>query len=456
MTTHRMVRAVSALVLGLGLVALGGCGGGGQTSSSRGSIAVKGTMGGGVTLASNETVLRKALAWLLPGKAYASGTVIDNVLAADASGHFVLATKSANGFTLALPKGQLYLIAFLSGTTTVAIYQADATGAGWTALPVTSASHDVDLGTLTLTGTVGTGTTDPETVSTALGLAPGLSNVIGVWDAAMQRLANVDVDGDGTFDFQQNRSYWFGIHYEFDPGDSFSAIQAGYGDETRTTYIGYGYFFNASPAGSHDWACATLAAPSPITSPGSPSSPSNQSCSGVTSSTECFQSSFGGSGVSVNFYCGAGTALGNIATAPATPPPGTYTVTVDGTSNFTFRNVASQAIAPTLDHIYVPSVLLTTSGAKVTGLAFRWWKHDPVAGWIQPDATELSAIVGSVTYELGEAGWAGNPAVDRAGGALPVSPSGSVAVAAQSTFTPGVLRISYTDVFGYGYGFEWR
>jgi len=178
----------------------------------------------------------------------------------------------------------------------------------------------------------------------------------------------------------------------------------------------------------------------------------------VTSSTACFYSSFGGSGASVNFYCGAGSAPATIATAPATPPPGTYVVTVDGGANhFTFNGVASQDIDQiNLYNIYIPSVLLTMSGGKVTALAFKWWKNDPIAGWIQPAATELSAIMASVTYELGEAGWSGNPAVDRARDSLPVTPSGSVTVAAQSTFTPGVLRVSYNDVFGYGYGFEWR
>lgn len=45
-----------------------------------------------------------------------------------------------------------------------------------------------------------------------------------------------------------------------------------------------------------------------------------------------------------------------------------------------------------LYNIYVPSVQLTTSGGQVTGLAYKWYEHDPEGGtWIQPSDAELSS-----------------------------------------------------------------
>ncbi len=201
-----------------------------------------------------------------------------------------------------------------------------------------------------------------------------------------------------------------------------------------------------------------MTAPAPITSVGSASDPYNQSCSNVQSNTSCFNSAFGGSGMSVNFYCGGGSSTGNIATAPATPPAGTYVVAPDASHAYTFVGVSSQTIdATNLYNIYVPSVELTMAAGQVTGLAYKWYKHDPATGsWVQPSDAELSAIVGSATFELGEAGWAGDPSADRVRGSLPVTANGSVSVPPQSGFTAAALRVTYTDAFGYGYGFEWH
>lgn len=459
--TRRMMPVVS-LVAALAVAGLEACGGGGAGGGSSGSgIKVTGTLGGGVALAARQSRTRRMLGWLLPGRAYAAGTTIDNVVAVDNGGNFILASKSGSTFSLQLPQGKYYLIAFLSGTSVVSIYVADTTvgTTGWTALPVSASSSDVDLGTVAINGAAATGTTTAAAISSSLGLAPGMSSVIGVWDAAMQRLANMDVDGDGILDFQQGRHYDLTLHYEFNPGSSFTAIQTTASAPASASYAGYGYWFNASPAvAGVSWACTTLTAPAPITSMGAAQDPYNSSCGNVQSNTECFYDAFGGSGMSVNFYCGGGSSTGNLATAPATPSAGTYVVTADATHVYTFKNVGSQAIdAASLFNIYVPSVQLTMSGTQVTNLAVNWWKHDPSSGnWTQPTTAELGAILGSVTFELGAANWAGDPSTARVRGTIPIAAGGSVAVPAQTTFTAAALRVTYTDAFGYGYGFEWR
>jgi hypothetical protein len=439
MTSTRPISGRRSAALAAALALLAACGGkGGGSGSGGGHIVVKGAFAPGITLA----------AAAAPGAlAAGGGATIDNVVAADASGRFIFATRSGNGFTLSLPSGRLYLIAFLSGTTTKAIYRADPSGSGWIALPVTDASRDVDLGTLSFDATgVGTGTTSPSTVAADLGVDPSVREALALRDVAMQRLANVDVDGDGTFDFQQGRSYWFAIHHEFDPHRLFTEIQGGaFSDQTVTSYLGYGYAFSA-PAGSHDWNNATLTAPATITT-----------WSGTQDPKACFASPFGGATESVNFYCGSGAVPATIAVAPAQPPTGDYTVTAPllsaGTDSYTFRDVGSQTIDTNLYNLYVPSVKLTMSGSKVASLDVKWWKNTP-GGWVQPSATELAAIMVHAGFSFGQPGWAGSVS-DRVGGDLAIAPAASASVPAQS-FTPGVLRLEYRDAFGYSYGFEWR
>ena len=464
MKTLGIVRLLEIVALGAALALSSGCGGSGKGKTAGSSITVKGTLGSGITLASRDTGLRKVLGWFAPQRAYAAGAsdVIDNVIAVDANGNYILATKSGNGFTLSLPQGRVYLVAFLSGMTTKAIYRADPNvgTTGWTALPVGSGSHDVDLGMIAFEpsalDTVATGSTDPDTLSTALGLAPGVRDAIGVWDAAMQRLANVDVDGDGVFDFQEGRRYDLTLHYEFNPNDTFAGIAGSFGDPSATTYAGYGYWLNVTAPGAHDWACATLTPPegSSIGTGGFPQTSYNSTCGSVTNATECFYSSFGGGGMSVNFYCGSGSAPANLATSPYTPPAGTYVVTVDGATHYTFRGVTSQTIDANLNNLFIPTAKLTMSGAQVTRLDVVWWKHDPSSGsWVQVPAAELAAIVGSAGFEIADQYWDVNA---RVRGDLPLTPTASVNVPAQSGFTGQALRISYVDVFGYGYGVEWR
>jgi hypothetical protein len=433
-------------ILGVAIAA-SGCGGGAKDAGTGGKIRVKGTFGAGITLASHG--LHRGLASLGPATAVAAGDTIDNVVAADAGGHFILAEKSGNGFTLSLPAGRIYLVAFLSGMTAKAIYRADpsASGSGWIALPVGAGSSDVDLGTLTFDATgVGTGSTPATTIATDLGVDAGVQSALAVWDAAMQRLANVDVDGDGVFDFEQDRQYDFSLHYEFTPSPVFTALQGSgtFSDKTATTYLGYGYYFHAFPAGAYDWSTATLTSPAAIT----PYSVRTNPC--------WYQPS--GGGETVNFFCGSGTVPANIAISPAQPPAGTYVVRAsDGvtTTDFTFRNVASQLIDDVnLYNLYVPSVKLTMSGATVASIDLVWWKNT-ADGWVQPSAQELSAIMAWAGWELGQSGWQGDPSTTRVSGNLDIAPTATATAPFQS-FTPGALRVGYRDAFGYSYGFEWR
>ncbi|MBZ5514732.1 MAG: hypothetical protein LAN62_07785, partial [Acidobacteriia bacterium] len=146
----------------------------------------------------------------------------------------------------------------------------------------------------------------------------------------------------------------------------------------------------------------------------------------------------------LNFYCGGE------ASSPATPPTGTYQVVVTASDAFTFDGVTSRTIEADLSNVYVPAVMLTMNSGKIIRIDWQWWKKVGPA-WIMATDGELAGALSNAGFEIGQSNWAG----DRVRGNLGLTTSGSVAPPTQS-FTPGAVRISFSDRSGYSYGFEWR
>ncbi len=432
-------KVVSALPILALSAALAGCSGGSSQSSSQSpgnTVNISGTLSG-YTLASNESGLKRFLAMFSLGKAYATGSTVDNVVAVSPDGTFVAAAKSGNGFSLSLHKNRDYIVAFLNGTTIVGIYKADSV-TGLNSFPIGQNSTDLDLGMVSINTGTGTGTVASSTVLQDLGLSQDIAKTFGVWDVGMLRYSNMDADGNGIIDYQENKSFGIGLDYEFNTGSTFAGIQGSFNDKALASYTGYEYYFWAAPYdASLPWTSATLTAPASV-SDGTNSTPVTQ-CYNIT----------GSNSMSLNFFCG-GTAV-----SPVTPPTGTYTVNV-GSQTYTFNNVQSQTIdAVNLYNIYVPSVKLTMSSGKIASIDYQWWKKDAVLGWVQPTDAELSTVLENAQFEIGQAGWAGDPNLDRVSGSVPFTASGTITPAAQG-FTPGVFRISYKDRSQYNYGYEWR
>ncbi len=223
------------------------------------------------------------------------------------------------------------------------------------------------------------------------------------------------------------------IGYEFNTGQSFASIQGTYSEKTSASYKGYMYYFDSSPDNpSIPWSMATLRSPVPI--------------NGSLVASQCWNQKEGFQRV-LNFYCGGE------ASSPAAPPAGTYQV-IATDSTFTFDGVTSKAIEADLSNIYVPAVMLTMSGGKVTRIDWKWWKKVG-SGWVNPTDGELSGALQNAGFEIGQANWAGDPSSSRVGGSLGLTSTGSVAPPSQG-FTPGVVRIYFSDKSGYNYGFEWR
>lgn len=444
----------SATLLSVFILTVAGCGSSGSGGGSSGggstgsTVAVNGTVDSSITLASSQSP-SGIFSKIFPGLAYASGgSLVDNIVATNGQ-NFIKATLSGNAFSLSLPINSDYIIILLHGTSVVGIMQANPT-TGMYSIPLTSSSTNVDVGTVSVSGTtntgapLATGTTSSSSLLSSIGISSPISSALGIYDVAMQQSSSMDVDGNGVLDFLENRTYHINVDYEFNEtrNGTFAAIQGGAtSDYTSAGYLGYEYYVslrNPYPSfSSLNWSGAMMASPVTITT-----------ASDSTEYTQCYNSSSGSDQEELNFYCRTTNAV-----TPVTPPTGTYKITVPLTSGgnqvFTFNNVTSQTISSSLYNIYVPAVSITYSGGNITNITWQWWKRTP-SGWVQPSTQELSTVMTNITYEIGLSGWPST----RVLGNLPIQSSGSMVPTAQK-FTAAAFRISYTDVSQYTYGFEW-
>jgi len=436
-----------ALVLALA-VSLAACGGSSDTSAPTTSTTVN--MSGSLdsstmTLASKEGPFKRFLAFLHPfGKAHAVGETVDKIVAISPDMTTITATKSGNDFSLNLTKGKPYMITFLRGTTIVGLYKVDET-TGMDSLPVSADSGDISVGTVSLNGGVAQGSLSSSALLQTLGITESVASAYGVMDEGMTRLSSVDVDGNGTIDYEENKSYKLYVSYGFrysscaapgsSPGTAFTNSQGQWSDKASILACGYEYNLVADPdISSLNWDSATLTLPAAV--------------DGVTSKLQGYNgiSSFGRD---VEFWPSGSEGY---ATNPPTPPSGTYTITVNSasggsTTTFTYKNVCSQTIDANLNNIYVPITKLTLDGnGKVTLLEWQWWKKLN-NNWTQPSNDELAAVLDFASFEIMAAS-----TNDKVEGTIGLTSTGSVTPLSQS-FTPNKFGITYGDKAGYAYQF---
>ncbi len=224
------------------------------------------------------------------------------------------------------------------------------------------------------------------------------------------------------------------IDYEFNPGETFTDIQGTFSEKSSTAYKGYMYYFHRKPdKPSLPWNNAELHSPANI--------------NGNNDVLQCWNQ-VDGNERTLNFYCGGS------ATTPATPPAGTYQVNVPP-KTFTFNGVTSKTIDANLNNIYIPVIKLTIDvSGKISQIDWQWWKKT-ITGWVQPSDSELASNLKDAGFSIGKTNWEGDPATSRVGGDINLTTNGNIAPPVQS-FTPGSLRINYSDKDNYHFGFEWR
>jgi len=355
-----------------------------------------------------------------------TSTAVDTIIAASPNGIYY-AVLDGSTFSLAVPRGAIYILGFYKGMDLKGILTLD-TATGLDSIPALETSSDFNLGTVSLdsgTGVV-TATISQADAFTALGLDTDLATSIGIYDEELQVKTSVDVDGNGIMDDQEGKTITLIIAYQFTGGESFSSLNNWSAKESVSS-DGYLYQFQISPdRPALDWNNATLVSPQDING-------GNNTLQSYLTVTPEYRA--------VSFFSG------NNATTPMPPPTGTYVVQV-GSHNFTFDNMSSISIDPNLNEVYVPTVKLTFDGAgKVTQLEWQIYKKSGGI-WSQASQSEMDMIMFCLEFSLLKNGSV------KISKLLPKTPAGSTAVP-QQNFVPEGLCF-YTSTFaGYSYWFCW-
>ncbi len=355
-------------------------------------------------------------------------TTVDTIIAASPNGIYY-AVLDGSTFSLAVPRGAIYILGFYKGMVLKGILTLD-TATGLDSIPALENSEDFSLGTVSLNSSTGvvTATISQADAFAALGLDTDLATSIGIYDDELQVKTSLDVDGNGTMDDQEGQEFSLNLLYDFAGAESFSSL-TDWSDKALVGFDGYTYYFRIFPdRPSLNWTNAVLVSP--------------QDINGGNNAPQCYMNN--GDDRNVAFFCSP-------ATTPMPPPQGTYIVQV-GTHDFTFNNVSSIAIDSNMNGIYVPVVKLTFNASnKVTQLEWQLW-HKVTGVWSQATDVEIQAILTQLQFELGDQGW--NDA-NRLRMALPLTATGSVSVSTQK-FAPAHLRFSYRTFAGYDYAFYWN
>ncbi|MBI5777972.1 MAG: hypothetical protein HZA49_00760 [Planctomycetes bacterium] len=439
-----------AFIIAFNYIGCGGGGGGGNSGSSSGGVKITGVLDA-TTLVSlppdENSILNRFCRIFSPQKAYAqSGSDVNRIIAISSRGNTYTITEgtlNVNSFSLSVAKDKPYLLVLLYDTSIIGVYKVD-DATGLDSFPLNSASTNIDLGTVALSGTdVVTGTASQPVILDSLGITTALASAIGVMDDEMLRLAgSLDVDQNGLLDTLEGKWFPFIIDFEFDPGVFTDTVNA-FSLKSPISYNGYSFGLHMRP---YD---ATL----DFTAGGTLTSPANINGGNDNPSGPAWIT---GDQASISFYSGGG-----MGTNPAAPPAGTYVVTIpiSGTAltkTYTFNNVKSYGIDSNLYHILIPTVKLNIDGSdRITSIEIEWWKKMPGDIWVQPDAAELGMLLHDSTMEIA-------PVPPSA----PTDPKISVTMTSFSNpmtvippaqgFASGYMRMIYTDKFGYVYAFSWN
>lgn len=277
---------------------------------------------------------------------------VTSIVAISSDGTKSLASLSNGTFSLSVNKGQPCLIGFFNGTTLVGHLKQKEVD--WDSLPLMNpVGSSTDLGTV-------------EVISGTLEAAPSIAlndliakmnldlsgaTYYGKIDNPMTVLSNLDVDGNGTFDFNESKTYLFWADYSFTRPAQMNNMLGQYCDGYVPTIESYAFsliFQNGSAA--VEGAAATLSAPGNL--------------AGTTITGTCDAQG--------NVWV---FGLGNITTE-ATAPSGTYTAEVGssvGTLTFNnFQQSSVSSIGASSNIVYPVLKITTNESGIITRVDYKW------------------------------------------------------------------------------------
>ncbi|OGC04699.1 hypothetical protein A2276_01830 [candidate division WOR-1 bacterium RIFOXYA12_FULL_43_27] len=321
----------------------------------------------------------------------AKATAVTHIVAIGANDSKTIATldTTTGSFTVPVTSGYPYVLGFFNksgGAITLLGYLKKADVA-WESLPLMNpVGSSTNLGTVTVeaSSVEATPSIDVTTLIGQMNMNLATANLYGAIDDPLTALTNLDMDGNGEFDFQENKDYLFQIYVGMNTSGAYvtGEIDAMLSDY-NSSYIpnpGYYQYVLAARGDSKTAGTAgTISFPEAITSAGGTTYTSGTGAVGNVDSNAW----------SLFFSLGS-----NPATWPATAPNGTYTMEV-GTSIYTVKNFKATnvlALGSNNNIIYPVFHLVTNEAGYITTAQYKWKKLNN--GTIEnATAAEVQAII---------------------------------------------------------------
>ncbi|KAF0133696.1 MAG: hypothetical protein FD145_1155 [Candidatus Saganbacteria bacterium] len=336
------------------------------------------------TTSGNYTVSGKVGTITTSGLNASANNTVTHIVAIGADNNKTLITPESNGtFSLQLSSGQPYVFGFFNktGSTITLLGYLKKSDYDWDSLPIISPT-----GSSTNLGTVEINTTSAEAIPSInitsliaeMNMTAATADLYGKIDDSLAALTNLDLDGNGEFDFNENKNYLFqtfiGMYDSGNPatGEVDSMID-GYNDTYIPRPSFYQIYFSGLGSGDTRTAgtSATLTTPSAI--------------GGATTQTAAIGATSDGNGWTL-FFTSVST--------PEIAPSGTYTVRI-GTTTYTINNFKASdvvAIGSNNNIVFPVFHLVTNSAGKITTVQYKWKKL--VNGVVAAaDAAEVRASI---------------------------------------------------------------
>lgn len=302
------------------------------------------------------------------------------------------------------------------------------------------AGSEIDLGTLTMTDENFISDRPVSEFLNQLGFDDDEAYTLGVLDNALTRFANMDIDGNGIFDFMEGKKFWFSIDYEFGRHAYLNDIINSWGEADDVEYKGYMYYFSLPDDGPALSSNSAMTPPSYIVT-------SAQELFGPDEPMPSCYTEGGQDHRIYNYLCVGQGAF------PSRPPEGTYLIKADD-DTYTLRGIRSRLMEGTKD-VFVPVPYLKVDDGIVTEIDWRWMRYDDASdAWISATPRQLDLVFGN----LGSYGYEFALENDiRVIGTLNMVPEGSVVLSEPVAIEDvKYFRVHYQDFTGYSYGFEWK
>jgi hypothetical protein len=306
-------------------------------------------------------------------------STVTHIVAISSDNEKYLADIADDTFSIKVNKGWPYLLGFYNktGSAITLLGYLKQNQVNWDSLPIMNPSGEsTDLGTVEVnTASIeAIPSIDITSLISQMNMDLSTAQFYGSIDDPMVIFSNLDIDGNGVFDFTEDKAYLLDIKYVMGPGMSpvpgeIPKMLAGYNDDYRPNPSTYTMIFigkegkdgaDKPPAGT------TVTARFPCALTNNNGTSFDQVSSSATDLGQAWYAAFGGT-----------TTPSVTITTPEVVPTGSYTFEVSGwgTGKFTFKNVQGSQVVKngaTEDIVYPVFNLVTDASGLITKVNYKW------------------------------------------------------------------------------------